>query len=218
MTDPTRRAGSARCYARVTSASNRLAQEGPFRADDNHEHCCLCEVRAGRHRATGTSRTTTPSTASASTACSPSSTSTPSSRRCRSRRSRGADDVEVTALTRRPRAGRRRGPQGAADGRRQGRPRRRRRDRRLRRDRHLAGARQGDREDRRRCDLVVCGMASTDGSMGVRPGDAGRAARRCPSVTLGSVVEVAGRPGPDQARRRHRHRGRSAARCRWCCR
>ena len=57
----------------------------------------------------------------------------------------------------------------------------RRRDRRLGRDRHLAGA--GRRRSRRSAtavDLVVCGMASTDGAMSVVPGDAGRAARPAP--------------------------------------
>ena len=61
-----------------------------------------------------------------------------------------ADDTQVTALCVGPGEGRRRGPQGPADGCRQGRPRGRRRDRRLRRRRHLAGARQGGREARRR--------------------------------------------------------------------
>ena len=55
-------------------------------------------------------------------------------------------------------------------------------------------------------DLVVCGMASTDGAMSVVPA---MLAERLdlPQVTLGVGDRVAGRPGPDQARRRHRHRG-----------
>ena len=67
---------------------------------------------------------TTPSTASASTGCCPSSTSTPSSRRCRSRRRPSDDDATVTALTVGPEDADDAVAQGAADGRRQGRPRR----------------------------------------------------------------------------------------------
>ena len=39
-----------------------------------------------------------------------------------------------------------------------------------------------------------------------------------PQVTLRLGDRDPGRPGPDQARRRHRHRGHRRARCRWCCR
>ena len=86
-------------------------------------------------------------------------------------------------------------------------------------DRHLAGARQGDREGRR-------GVAGRPGRLrhGLdrrlderRPGDAGRAARPAAGhARLGG--RDPGRPGPDQARRRHRDRGHRRARCRWCCR
>ena len=85
----------------------------------------------------------------------------------------------------------------------------RRGDRRLRLHRDLAGPRQGDREDRPRqirADLVVCGMASTDGSGERRPGDARRAPRP-PAGHLGLGGRDPGRPGPHQARRRHRDRG-----------
>ncbi len=68
----------------------------------------------------------------------------------------------------------------------------RRGHRRLRRDRHLAGARQGRREGRRRpIDLVMCGMSSTDGEMSVVPA---MLAERLdlPQVTLASVIETQG--------------------------
>ena len=106
---------------------------------------------------------------------------------------REGEEHTVTALTV--------GPEKAVDavrkalqmGVRPGRPRRRRRDRRLRRDRDLAGPGQGGREARQRpkVDLVVCGMASTDGAMSVVPA---MLAERLgwPQVTLASVVESQG--------------------------
>ena len=65
-----------------------------------------------------------------------------------------------------------------------------RRDRRLRRDRHVAGAGQGDRAGLG-YDLVMCGMASTDGSMSVVPA---MLAERLglPQLTLASKVETQG--------------------------
>ena len=129
------------------------------------------------------------------------------------------EDVDGDRGLRRPRAGGRRGPQGAADGCRPGRPRRRRRDRRLRLPSppRWCWPRPRSRRSATPYDLVMCGMASTDGSMSVVPA---MLAERLglPQVTLASVVEAPGRPGPDQARRRHRDRGHRAARCRWCSR
>ena len=66
-------------------------------------------------------------------------------------------------------------------------------------------------------DLVLCGMASTDAADERRPGDARRAPRP-PAGHPGLGDRDPGRPGPDQARRRHRHRGHRRDRCRWCCR
>ena len=114
--------------------------------------------------------------------------------------------VTVTALTRRSRDRRRRGPQGAADGRRPGRPRRRRGDRRLRRASPPRWC--WPRRSRRSVDvdLVVVRHGLDRRRDERRPGDARRAARPAAGhVRLGD--RVAGRPGPDQARRRHRHRG-----------
>ena len=47
-------------------------------------------------------------------------------------------------------------------------------------------------------DLVLCGMASTDASMSVVPA---MLAERLswPQVTMASVIESPGRPGPHQA-------------------
>ena len=100
------------------------------------------------------------------------------------------EDVDRHRGLRRPRAGGGRRAQGAADGCRPGRARLRRGDRRLRLDRHLAGAREGDR-DRGSYDLVMCGMASTDGAMSVVPA---MLAERLglPQLTLASVVEAQG--------------------------
>ena len=55
-------------------------------------------------------------------------------------------------------------------------------------------------------DVVICGMASTDATGSVIPA---MLAERLdlPQVTLGSVIESPGQGVPDQARRRHLHRG-----------
>ena len=120
-----------------------------------------------------------------------------------------ADDDHGDRAVRRAREGRRRGPQGAADGRRPGRPRRRRRDRRLGRrspPRWCWPRRSRSSAPRRRSTWWSCGMASTDGAMSVVPA---MLAERLglPAGDAGLGRRDPGRPGPDQARRRHRDRG-----------
>ncbi len=101
-----------------------------------------------------------------------------------------AGDGEVTVLTVGPERRRRRGPQGAADGRRRRRPRRGRRDPRLRRLRDVADPGQGDREARLR---PACSSAwrSTDAGLGVVPT---LVAERLglPAVTFASEITVDG--------------------------
>ena len=66
-------------------------------------------------------------------------------------------------------------------------------------------------------DLVVCGMASTDASMGVVPA---MLAERLgvPAVTLGSEISVDGRRPSRSVATATPPRRRSRERCRWCCR
>ena len=66
-------------------------------------------------------------------------------------------------------------------------------------------------------DLVVCGMASTDGSMGVLPA---MLAERLgvPGVTLGSEVTVDGSTRSGSAATATPPPRRSRARCPWWCR
>ena len=65
-------------------------------------------------------------------------------------------------------------------------------------------------------DLVVCGMASTDGSMGVVPA---MLAERLgvPAVTLGSEVDRSTATRCRSAATATPRPRRSRARCRWCC-
>ena len=116
----------------------------------------------------------------------------------RRRRGRRADDG----------AGRRRGrrPQVAADGRGLRGARLRRRHRRLRRPRDVprAGSRVEKIGD---VDLVLTGMASTDGSDGRRPGDARRAARPAAGhVRLRAHARRRHRDDPPRRRRLDRDR------------
>ena len=105
---------------------------------------------------------------------------------------------------RRPGGRQGRAAQGAVHGRRQGGPRRGRRHRTAPTSSApplvLAKA-----IEKTGYDLVICGMASTDGTMGVLPA---LLAERLgvPQVTLLSEVSVDGRHGHGPPRRRHRHR------------